>query len=703
MGTNQSIHTTRYRETLNNFKLGKISSKFIQLEILSYSFYQDAGSSYLHCATYFSRTYLIKNIKLLRAILIPNHSLGQKMISIEQPQIFLRFAKNHPIQSVPIKLKDYTFEYLRVLQDLLGEERVKQFKFRKWTLPFKKLKYNSEIKYHIQFEEIQCESLQQVAELRVMLRKESSLKHLIFKDNDYWEKGGHSIRILGFRYLAVPHLTIVNSNSSNGSMAKVGYILKFLRPRQNGVLTIKIRDKINLQGFFELAEAITKNRIAPLTRLELEMRECPAEVLNAFANTKLALNQIIKPQIVNPLIFNTFTLSSLGLEFIKVKIIKERFIDSDDEKDKQYRPPVQLIDLRLKLPNGEIGEVQKADRELLRQQMKQYMNLENCYADLWLTRFIMNYRDYLKLGLSKFKIDVDDDFKLNEKQLKSIGKDLAIQETQMVSSISIQANKDQDNKSFFQAISYIVRKFPYLQELSLNEKDIPNDELIVDSSLSLDQWEPQCLRTLSILIQNKTNLANFYLDLLAKASQTIRSLTIENNSGYEKVNGILLKQAVPTLHAINTFSILTELTFKTKKLFLSNEDIKLFHNFSNLRSLTMKCYFDQDSMQHFLETHLTQTLSNLKSLYLEIRLPDIVKALSGPHKCLMSLTCKQAIPDKYYVQQISLEQAMAIVEGKNYGFQFKAPFERPRELIKRCQTAIIINHVKSIHSVKPPK
>ncbi|TNV82025.1 hypothetical protein FGO68_gene9641 [Halteria grandinella] len=89
-------------------------------------------------------------------------------------------------------------------------------------------------------------------------------------------------------------------------------------------------------------------------------------------------------------------------------------------------------------------------------------------------------------------------------------------------------------------------------------------------------------------------------------------------------------------------------------------------------------------------------LSNLRSLFLKFQLPNMVKAFSGPHKSLMSLTCIQIVPFTYCYEQFSLEEAMAIVEGKKYGIKFKAPFYRPRELIKRCSTAITIDTTEEL-------
>ncbi|TNV82031.1 hypothetical protein FGO68_gene8693 [Halteria grandinella] len=362
------------------------------------------------------------------------------------------------------------------------------------------------------------------------------------------------------------------------------------------------------------------------------------------------------------------------MSILEAYIERDRYLGSSEEEESEGEGESD---------DEYLGSIDYMDLNLLKQQVKEFMNLDQCQAGEDLDDFIRYHHQFLKIGVNRFRIKVWKYQQIDAEKLSKINSD-----SSMRGSVTIQPSSQITNVYFIQIVSYIIKTFPNLQRLCLIEEKFSQDTLKAENTI--DELKPFSLRYLQLKLKNNQNI-QFYKQLLEKAAPTLKSLAIQNKDWQSGKD--IHPNTVSTLTAIESSSILTELIFTHKETYIGVEDISLLGNFRNLQQLHFDCKFDINALQLILEREFMSNLSNLTSLYLKLQLPDMVKALSGPHKSLMSLTCIQRtqVQTTRKIQQFSLEEAMAIVEGKKYGFKFKAPFYRPRELIKRCPTAITID------------
>ncbi|TNV82026.1 hypothetical protein FGO68_gene9642 [Halteria grandinella] len=217
-----------------------------------------------------------------------------------------------------------------------------------------------------------------------------------------------------------------------------------------------------------------------------------------------------------------------------------------------------------------LGERKASDLEKLKQKMKQFVKLKHCEAQLDLDNFMKNHRNFLKIGVTQFTILVNDSYKIETEKLHNIDSDLA-----MKGSVTIQAADILPNNVYFiQVVSYIIKRFPNLHQLSIKEEALTQNPLKIDSTIKPDDLKPINIRSLQLKIENHSNYNKYYKKLLEKVAPTLKSLTIKNRDW--QIDKDIVFHTVSTLAAIQSSSILTELIFKSNMTYLGNEDIQLF-------------------------------------------------------------------------------------------------------------------------------
>ncbi|TNV81685.1 hypothetical protein FGO68_gene10602 [Halteria grandinella] len=192
------------------------------------------------------------------------------------------------------------------------------------------------------------------------------------------------------------------------------------------------------------------------------------------------------------------------------------------------------------------------------------------------------------------------------------------------------------------------------------------------------------LQELTISMKGQKNYA-FYNKLLTLTKDNIQELQIiANHESFKTLDGKWIRKenladAIEGSKSITSFRA-------DKDFYLLPREIQVLATLPKLVKLSVD-WFDADAMQELLEREFTRALQNLTNLDLMLSVPCPEKAFKGTHKSLIHL--KYAYTSKQKGNQLKLDQTLAIIEGKKYGFKFTTLFENVKAFQDQCPKTVL--------------
>ncbi|TNV81505.1 hypothetical protein FGO68_gene12651 [Halteria grandinella] len=232
---------------------------------------------------------------------------------------------------------------------------------------------------------------------------------------------------------------------------------------------------------------------------------------------------------------------------------------------------------------------------------------------------------------------------------------------------------------------HILRSYPnltgfYIQEEFSGGSIKPVDDLM-SSGIRVNN-----LKELTISMMGHKNYS-FYHKLLNLTKDNIRKLRLGVEGDSFRTQGAESKKKATLFEAVEGSISITSIKVKSDFYLLSKE-IQVLATLPNLMKLQVD-WFDADAMQELLEREFTKGLKNLTHLQLLFSVPHPEKAFKGIHKSLIHL--KYAYTQRQKDNKLNLDQTLAIVEGKKFGFKFTTLFENDKEFQMQCPKAVLLD------------
>ncbi|TNV81610.1 hypothetical protein FGO68_gene14275 [Halteria grandinella] len=631
--------------------IGKIHSRFILLEILSYSFDQRDGKYFLCQISHSTVTFLVYNSKYLLRILKQNKI---KPIKIDSPQYFLRFGeKKNPIYNENIELNGFTLFQLGQLQRLLGSKKLKKFNFHSLVLQQSSIEEENlwVNRYEFQFKEMTITSLYEVVQLRELLKEGKSGVHMlkIIDERSDLEEAVKQIEELAivadFKFVKVTHLCL----KMQGDNSTIETYLKYLRPREkDGTLTVEMY-QVDDKELKRIIEIIKRLQIKPSTFV-LILQHSNQELITMFSQTKIAHTQYIKLNYFRQDYFPILNVDSQGREQI------------DDEALQQFT-----------------------------QNFNNYVKLNESEVNMNVNKFFESYKMFKKLGIKRFLIEINnEDFDLENNLQKLQKKPIDIE---MKGEIVLNETHVHNQIQTFmgELLDLVLTKFPNIFILTINENQATTFKCSEVTHL-LEYQELSNLERLIICFHSPLNIP-VYMKLLGKVRGTLKyfrigSIITSYQRGYQRETAPI-QSPLSLLEPLKQSTIIETIKIVGLDYSLKPKEIPLLGTFPLLTKLTLD-FYDAPSLQQLLKQQFNHSLVNLQYLTLLQEIPGLEEAIGGPHKSLRTVSYSKMTGYIKY-SYVTLEETLKIVEGKVYGFRFYAPFELPKAYQGHCPDAILFD------------